>query len=106
MADAVCGVDVHKDLLVATILSESLKETSRFTNDVDGINRLKKWLEANRCKCIVMESSSIYWVSLYLTLEDAEFDVSLANPGQQSFFFLRNSFASFGSSSISCKLMK
>jgi len=82
MEDTACGVDVHKDLLVVTILISSSKETRRFTNDVDGINNLKEWLKANECKRVVMESSGIYWISLYLALEDAGFDVSLANARQ------------------------
>jgi len=82
MSDVACGVDVHRDMLVATVVGDSLKETGRFINDVDGINRLKEWLKANECKRVVMESSGVYWASLYLALEDAGFDVSLANPGQ------------------------
>lgn len=79
MADMACGVDVHRDFLVATVIGDSLKETGRFTNDVDGINNLKVWIKKFGCNRVVMESSGIYWVSLYLALEDAGFDVSLAN---------------------------
>jgi len=79
MADMACGVDVHRDFLVATVVGDSLKETGRFTNDVDGINNLKVWIKRCGCNRVVMESSGIYWVSLYLALEDAGFDVSLAN---------------------------
>jgi len=77
-----CGVDVHRDMLVATIIGDSLKETKRFMNDVDGINGLKEWLKGHGCGRVVMESSGIYWVSLYLALEDAGFDVLLANAWQ------------------------
>jgi transposase len=77
-----CGVDVHRDLLVATILGDALKEMKRFMNDVDGINSIKEWLKGHGCRRVVMESSGVYWVSLYLALEDAGFDVSLVNPGQ------------------------
>ena len=79
MGNVACGVDVHRDFLVATVIGDSLQETGRFTNDVDGINHLKVWIKRCGCNRVVMESSSIYWVSLYLALEDAGFDVSLAN---------------------------
>ena len=79
MSERVCGVDVHRDSLVATIMGDSLKEAGRFINDADGINGVKEWLMQYGCNRVVMESSGIYWVSLYLALEDAGFDVLLAN---------------------------
>ena len=79
MSERVCGVDVHRDSLVATIMGDSLKEAGRFINDADGINGVKEWLKQYGCNRVVMESSGIYWVSLYLALEDAGFDVLLAN---------------------------
>ena len=79
MSERVCGVDVHRDSLVATIMGDSLKEAGRFINDADGINGVKEWLKQYGCNRVVMESSGVYWVSLYLALEDAGFDVLLAN---------------------------
>jgi transposase len=60
-------------------MGDSLKEAGRFINDADGINGVKEWLKQYGCNRVVMESSGIYWVSLYLALEDAGFDVLLAN---------------------------
>jgi len=77
-----CGVDVHRDLLVATILSGEAKETRYFTNSLEDIDKLREWLKTSECKRAVMESTSIYWVPLYLALEEAEFDVILANAHQ------------------------
>lgn len=82
MSERFCGVDVHRDSLVATILGDSLKEVKRYVNDSDGINGIKEWLKKHECNRAVMESSGIYWVPLYLALEDAGFDVLLANPRQ------------------------
>lgn len=84
MIEKFCGIDVHRDLLVATILSGENKEkqTRRFQNDTDDIEELKEWLKINQCKKAVMESTSIYWVPLYLALEEAAFDVVLANAHQ------------------------
>jgi len=77
-----CGIDVHRDLLVATILSNETEETRHFTNDPDDIDKLREWLKTNECERAVMESTSIYWVATYLALEEAQFDVTLANAHQ------------------------
>jgi transposase len=80
--EKVCGVDVHRDLLVATILSEENKQTKHFTNSADDIDKLREWLKTSECKKAVMESTSIYWVPLYLALEESGFEVILANAHQ------------------------
>jgi len=82
--EKVCGVDVHRDLLVATILSGETeeKETRHFENNPDDIDNLKDWLKTRECKRAVMESTSVYWVPLYLALEEAGFNVMLANAHQ------------------------
>lgn len=78
----VCGVDVHRDLLVATVLGGDSKETKRFVNDENGIDSLKGWLKTGKCRRAVMESTCIYWVPLYLALEESGFEVFLANAHQ------------------------
>jgi transposase len=82
ISEKVCGVDVHRDLFVATVLCSQSKETRRFVNDADGINNLKDWLKTHQCSRAVMESTSIYWVPLYLALEEGGFNVVLANAHQ------------------------
>lgn len=82
--EKVCGVDVHRDLLVATILSgeAETKETRHFVNDADNIDKFKEWLKTSECKRAVMESTSVYWVPLYLALEESGFEAVLANAHQ------------------------
>lgn len=80
--EKVCGVDVHRDLLVATILHGESKETRNYVNDPDDIEKLKDWLKTRNCKRAVMESTSVYWIPLYLALEESGFDVMLANAHQ------------------------
>ncbi len=80
--EKVCGVDVHRDLLVATILCGENKESKHFENSSDDIEKLKEWLKKQECKRAVMESTSIYWVPLYLALEESGFDAVLANAHQ------------------------
>jgi transposase len=82
LTEKFCGVDVHRDLLVATILCDQNKESRHFTNDANDIDKLREWLKTNECKQAVMESTSIYWVPLYLALEEAGYNVVLANAHQ------------------------
>jgi len=82
MLDKACGVDVHRDLLVAAILGEGWTETKTFENSMEGVDALKKWLGVHGCGHVAMESSGVYWVPLYSALEEAGFDVVLANARQ------------------------
>jgi transposase len=81
MSEKFCGVDVHKKLLVATILDgqNQEKQTKKFQNNQTDITNLKTWLKQNQCLKIVMESTSIFWVTLYLMLEEANLKPILAN---------------------------
>jgi transposase len=58
------------------------KETNNFQNSADDIDKLREWLKQQECKRAVMESTSIYWVPLYLALEESGYDVILANAHQ------------------------
>jgi transposase len=84
MVEKVCGIDVHKDLLVATILDPQTqhKQTMNFKNSLDSIDQLQTWLKQNQCQTAAMESTSIYWIPLYDALEAAKIQVILANAYQ------------------------
>jgi hypothetical protein len=57
MEQKVCGIDVHRDTLVATILDQTNhKQTQTFTNSITDMEQLKNWLRHNNCIDIVMES--------------------------------------------------
>jgi transposase len=81
IVEKVCGIDVHRDLLVATILNPQTqhKQTMRFRNSLNDIEQLQNWLKQNQCQTAAMESTSIYWISLYDTLKAAKIQTALAN---------------------------
>lgn len=79
MLDKGCGVDVHKDMHLATITSDTQKEIRSFENNLEDVNDLIAWLRDNKCQYVAMESSGIFWIPLYSALEDAGFKVVLAN---------------------------
>ena len=83
MKEKVCGINVHRDTLVTTILDNTgHKQTQTFTNSIIDIEQLKNHLWANNCQDVVMESTGSYWTTLYTALKDAGFRPVLANAYQ------------------------
>jgi len=78
----VCGADIHKKFLVATILSRDGTQLSqRFGMMLDDILKFKEWVIANNCEQVAIESTGVYWVPIYTALED-KIEVIVANPYQ------------------------
>lgn len=76
----VCGADIHKKFLVATILSrDGTKETDRFRMALDDLLKFKDWVIENQCEQVAIESTGVYWLPLYSVLEDC-IPVIVANP--------------------------
>jgi transposase len=75
----VCGADIHKKLLVATILSrDGTKTTGRFGMNLDEIIRFKDWVIENNCEQVAVESTGVYWVPIHMVLEQ-RIEVIVAN---------------------------
>ena len=71
-----CGLDVHKELVVACLMTGSLDDNNpsteirQFSTLPLGLEELKSWLESENCHHIAMESTGIFWVALYEILEE------------------------------------
>jgi transposase len=78
----VCGIDIAKDEIVATILTDNAKETRKFGVHTNELFELKFWLKENNTTKTIMESTGVYWVPIYASLEESDFEVILANPRQ------------------------
>jgi len=75
----VCGADIHKKFIMATILSrDGNKIRRRFGMTLDEILRFKEWVINNNCEAVAIESTGIYWISIYTVLEGSV-EVILAN---------------------------
>jgi len=75
----VCGADIHKKFLVATILSrDGTKSSGRFGMTLDEIMRFKEWVIENNCEQVAVESTGVYWVPIHTVLED-KIEVIVAN---------------------------
>lgn len=79
-----CGLDVHKNIIVATIVSTSKdgiseykqKSVSAFNSD---IQKFYYCLIENECKNVCMESTSKYWIPFFNYFE-GDIDVYLTKP--------------------------
>jgi len=80
--ERVFGMDVHKNVLVTTIITEEGEETRWSGVDAADLKNLMEWLKDKKCMKGVMESSGIYWVPIYVTLVDNGFQVTVANAHQ------------------------
>jgi len=78
-----CGLDVHKDSVVACLLKtqdplmfsnnqeDVIKEIRVFNTFLNDLTKLRIWLEAEGCCHVAMESTGVYWFPVYDALENA-----------------------------------
>ena len=66
-----CGLDVHKNVIVATIvttnkdgISEYLQKS--FSTINSDIQRFHNWLIENNCYHVCMESTGKYWIPIFI----------------------------------------
>ena len=89
--DRGCGLDVHKENVVASIKGKDLEsETKTFGTFTDDLYELVGWLQNKGITHIAMESTGVYWKPVYYILEEF-FEVLLVNarhiknvPGQKT----------------------
>ncbi|HEY6914104.1 MAG TPA: IS110 family transposase [Paludibacter sp.] len=74
-----CGMDVHKDLIVATIQGKNIKtQTKSFKTFTSSLIKLKEWLLQNGVTHVAMESTGVYWKPIFNVLGD-DFKILLVN---------------------------
>jgi transposase len=75
----VCGADIHKKFLVATIISrDGIKMTKRFGMTLEDLLEFKSWVVENQCEQVAVESTGVYWIPIHAVLEYAV-DLIVAN---------------------------
>lgn len=61
-----CGIDVHKEIVVATIDGKGLKKQTReFSAYTSSLTSLRKWLIDNRITHAAIESTGVYWKPVF-----------------------------------------
>jgi transposase len=80
--DRVCGADVHKDLIVATVVGDDATPIqSKFGTTKSELKRFRDWLISNKCEQVAFEATGVYWIPVYESLI-ASIDTIVANPLQ------------------------
>jgi transposase len=78
----VCGVDIHKKFLVATILTrDGTKMQKRFETDINDLLNFRDWVIKENCDCVAIESTGVYWYPVHAVLEN-KVELILANAHQ------------------------
>ena len=74
-----CGIDVHKETVVACIKGKEVKrEVRTFSTMTNELLKLKEWLKEEGITHVAMESTGVYWKPVFNILEDS-FEVILVN---------------------------
>jgi transposase len=79
-----CGLDVHKQTVVACVLwagqdGREQSEQREFGTLTDELIALKEWLMAHECPVVAIESTGVYWQPVHNVLESTH-KVVLVNP--------------------------
>lgn len=74
-----CGIDVHKDLIVATIQKgNDIIETREFNAFTSSLKSLRDWCKDEKVTHVAMESTGVYWKPVFNILEE-DFEILLVN---------------------------
>lgn len=98
-----CGLDVHKEKIVACILTGPLGKPTRseireFTTLIPDMIALRDWIVSQNCHHVAMESTGIYWMPIYEILEDAfsgDITLLVVNARHMKMFLAKDRYAGF-----------
>ena len=78
-----CGLDVHKETVVACLRvvsgGEVIREVRTFETTTASLMALSEWLAKNGCTHVAMEATGVYWKPVWHILDDGDFQLILAN---------------------------
>jgi transposase len=74
-----CGLDVHKDKMVACLVQKSKKEIRTYGGTTDELLQLTAWLKKAHCEMVAMESTGSYWKPVFNLLEAEELPAMVVN---------------------------
>lgn len=74
-----CGIDVHKNLIVACLRKGGRQELREFGTMTGEIKVLANWLTEAGCEMTAMESTGPYWKPLYNLFELLGLDTMIVN---------------------------
>jgi transposase len=74
-----CGLDVHKKTVVASVITPGGQETRTFGTTTGRLQDLAAWLTERGVSHVAMESTGVYWESIYNVLETYPFELLVVN---------------------------
>jgi transposase len=74
-----CGLDIHKDKIVACRRKGRKEEIREFGATSKEIREMSSWLKANDVEMIAMESTSVYWKPIVNIFEEEEINYMVVN---------------------------
>lgn len=74
-----CGLDIHKQSVVACLLTGRKHETRTFGTMTADLLALSDWLLGAGCTHVAMESTGVYWKPIYNILEGTGLTVLVVN---------------------------
>ena len=75
-----CGIDVHKNLIVACFRCGRNHELRQFGATTKELRGLTSWLKESECQMVAMESTGSYWKPLYNIFELSDLEAIVVNP--------------------------
>jgi len=78
MYERCCGLDVHKKMLVACIITPEGQDTRTFSTMTKDLLELASWLAEHGVTHVAMESTGVFWKPIYNLLEE-DFTVMVVN---------------------------
>jgi transposase len=83
MAECCCGLDIHRDTIVACLLKgkahqKPRKQIRTFGTTTREVLALREWLLSEACTLVGMESTGVYWKPIYALLE-GDFELIVGN---------------------------
>lgn len=74
-----CGLDVHKQSVVACVITPEGKEIRTFGTMTSDLLELADWLMSQEVTHVAMESTGVYWKPIYNLLESHELELLVVN---------------------------
>lgn len=77
--ECACGLDVHKDVIVACLIKRGKRETRSYGSMTGDIVELCDWLRVEGCMMTAMESTGVYWKPVYNLFEAQGLPIIVVN---------------------------
>ena len=75
-----CGIDVHKNKLVACLKIKGKKDVIKeFSGQTEDIKSMANWLKENECENVAMESTASYWKPLVNVFDMTKLEYTIIN---------------------------